>query len=85
MSANTKEEKRAANAGGMSGQQALNFVGDIKSEFKKVTWTSPEELKVYTNVVVTGTFLFGLSVYFMDLFFQNCLAGLNAILRFIMG
>ena len=79
------EDKRPQSAGTFSRKQALNFVGDIKSEFKKVSWTSAEELKVYTNVVVTGTFVFGMMVYFMDLIFQNCISGLNVILRCIMG
>jgi preprotein translocase SecE subunit len=79
------EDKRPQIASTFSSKQAVNFFGDIKSEFKKVSWTSAEELKVYTNVVVIGTFVFGMMVYLMDLLFQNCIFGLNFILRFIMG
>ena len=85
MSMKIMEDKRLESTEGFSSKQVINFFGDIKSEFKKVSWTSQEELKVYTNVVVTGTFVFGLSVYFMDMLFQSCIFGLNTILRFIMG
>lgn len=66
-------------------QSAINFVGDIKSEFSKVSWTSQEELKVYTKVVITATFLFGMAVYFMDILIQTTLGGLNMALRMITG
>lgn len=63
----------------------VNFVGEIKSEFKKVSWTSKEELRTYTKIVVGATFLFGLGVYFMDLIIQSALSALNIALRFITG
>ena len=62
-----------------------NFVGDIKSEFKKISWTSKDELKVYTKVVVGGTFIFGMMVYAMDLIIQTALKTLNFVLTFITG
>ena len=57
----------------------FNFVGDIKSELKKVTWTSKEELQLYTKIVVMATFLCGMGIYFVDLFIQGLLATINAI------
>ncbi len=63
----------------------FNFVGDIKSEFKKISWTSKEELKVYTKVVVAFTFVFGMAVLFADVMIQKCLAGLNIAIRLITG
>lgn len=69
----------------LSDTGVVNFVGDIKTEFKKVSWTSKEELKTYTKIVVAATFLFGLGVYFMDLFIQTALSALNFALRFITG
>ncbi len=47
------------------------FMGDIKDELKKISWTSPEELKVYTQIVVGATFFFGMGIYFIDLTHPN--------------
>jgi preprotein translocase subunit SecE len=63
----------------------VNFVGEIKSEFSKVSWTTKEELRAYTKIVVGATFVFGLGVYFMDLIIQTSLDTLNFAIRFITG
>jgi preprotein translocase subunit SecE len=68
-SGNTKES--------VSGKKIFDFIGDIKTEFKKITWTEKEELKTYTKIVVGTTFLFGMMIYFIDLIIQGVLAGLN--------
>lgn len=61
------------------------FVGGIKEELQKINWTSPEELKVYTQIVVVTTFLFGMGIYFVDLLIQICLNGLGMIARLFAG
>lgn len=85
MSVRVMEEKRSKAAKVISGKKAFDFVGDIKTELKKVSWTNREELKVYTKVVVGVTFFFGLAVYFADVCIQYGLAGLNTVLRLITG
>lgn len=65
--------------------EVKNIVGEIKSEFNKVSWTSKDELKVYTKVVVAGTFVFGMMVYAMDIAIQATLKTLNFVLTFITG
>ncbi|NGX42014.1 MAG: Protein translocase subunit SecE [Chlamydiae bacterium] len=79
------EEKRTQNSEQVNAKKIFDFISDIKSEFKKISWTSREELIVYTKVVVGATFVFGFGVYLMDVFFQNFLAGLNIALRVITG
>lgn len=61
------------------------FVGEVKEEIQKITWTSPEELKVYTQIVVGATFICGMGIYFMDLFIQGILTGLALAVRLIAG
>lgn len=63
--------------------QWRNFLGDIKDEFKKISWTSPEELRSYTKIVVAGTFLLGMGIYLMDLTIQGVLSGLNFLMRLL--
>ena len=65
--------------------QWKNFLGDIKSEFSKISWTSPEELRTYTKIVVAGTFIFGMGIYLMDIIIQTVLSGLNGFMSLIAG
>ncbi len=86
MSVKVMNDKRVQQqAENLSETGFVNFVGEIKSEFKKVSWTSKEELNTYTKIVVAATFLFGLGVYFMDVIIQTGLSTLNIALRFIAG
>ena len=66
-------------------KRVQEFVTDIKSEIHKITWTSREELLVYTKIVVGATFIFGMSIYLLDLMIQGTLGGLNLLLNFISG
>ncbi|MEM1282037.1 MAG: preprotein translocase subunit SecE [Chlamydiota bacterium] len=66
-------------------KQATNFFADVKTEFKKITWTSKEELQVYTKIVVGATFLCGMGVYFIDLLIRGGLSMLEGLTRFIFG
>ena len=58
------ENKKVKSMEGYTAKGAFDYLEDIKAEFKKVSWTSREELQVYTKVVVGATFVFGMSVYF---------------------
>ncbi len=69
----------------MSGWKPQEFVGEIKDEFKKISWTSPEELKVYTQIVVGATFFFGMGIYLLDLTIQGVLNSLGLVIRWISG
>lgn len=69
----------------LTAKKAQNFVADVKSEIQKINWTSREELTVYTKIVVLATFLFGMSIYFLDLLIQGTLSGLSLLLRLISG
>ncbi len=66
-------------------KQFPEFVGDVKAEFKKITWTSKEELIVYTQAVVGATFALGLGVYVVDLAIQTSLWALGRVVHFVVG
>lgn len=63
----------------------LAFFGNIKEEFSKITWTSPEELRLYTKVVVAATFLLGLAIYSIDLVIQGGLAVISGLFKAVFG
>jgi len=85
VSANMMERKKSQRTDAISSKKMFAFFGDVKIEFKKISWTSKGELQVYTKIVIAATFLFGLVVYFMDVLIQQCLSAINVVLRFITG
>jgi preprotein translocase subunit SecE len=67
----------------LSGWKPRELVGQMKEEIRKITWTSPQELKVYTQIVVGATFAFGMTIYLLDLLIQSSLDGLAFIMRWM--
>lgn len=63
--------------------QVADFIGEIKAELKRISWTNPDELKTYTKIVVGATFVFGMGIYFMDLLIQAGLWILESALRLV--
>lgn len=61
------------------------FLADVKGELKKISWTTPAELKTYTKIVIAATFCFGMGVYLIDLTIQLVLKTLESAIRLIGG
>jgi len=80
-----KKNHSAAGAKAIEGKKIVEFVGDVKDELKKVDWTDKEEIKVYTKVVVVGSFLFAMLVYLVDLLIQGVLGGVNMLVKAMIG
>jgi preprotein translocase subunit SecE len=66
-------------------KQAFDFVGEVKAELGRISWTSADELKLYVKVVVGATFAFGLGIYLVDLVIQSMLRGLGVIVHAFIG
>ncbi len=62
-----------------------SLLGDIKAEFKKITWTEPDALRTYTKVVVGATFAVGLGVYVIDLGIQLGISILEFVVKGLVG
>lgn len=77
-SSETAEEK-------LSKASIGEFVGDVKAEIGKITWTSREEMQTYVKVVVGATFFFGMGIYLVDVLIQGVLNGLSVLTRWIGG
>lgn len=69
----------------LSSKKVRDFVADVKSEIQKITWTSRDELIFYTKLVVGATFVFGMTIYVLDLVIQGTLGSLNFLLHLISG
>jgi len=62
-----------------------NYFREVQAELKKVTWTTKNELVSCTKIVLGTTLVFGLVIYFADLFIRNILLLINFIARFLFG
>jgi len=80
-----KKSRSNASSKKSQGLKVVNFIGDVKQELNKVDWTSKDELKSYTKIVLVSIFVFGMFVYFIDLFIQSFLGGINVLVKFITG
>ncbi len=54
-------------------KQFFTWIGELKEELKKVSWTTQAELLFCTKVVLWSTLLFGLGIYVVDLVIKGCL------------
>ena len=61
------------------------FLSQVKEEMGKVSWTSKEELRGSTKIVLIATFALGFGIYLVDLFLRSSLDGLANIVRMITG
>lgn len=77
--------KKATKEGRRDVKKIAHFIGDVKQELKRVEWTSKDELKSYTKIVLISTFLFGFFIYLIDLTIQGVLGGINFIISALFG
>lgn len=78
-------EKKSTQAESFKKFKAREWIEEIKQEVKTISWTTPEELRVYTQIVVAATFFFGMGVYLVDLTIHGALNLLTAISRWLVG
>jgi preprotein translocase subunit SecE len=79
------EVKKANNTPQFDGKRAVEFFGEVKQEFKAISWTPKNELTTYTKVVIGSTFVFGMFIYMVDLVIQGTLQGLSLFVKLIGG
>ncbi len=80
-----KKSRSTSSSKKLRGRKVVDFVGDVKQELNKVEWTNKEELKSYTKIVLVSMFVFGMFVYFIDLYIQSFLGGINLLVKFFTG
>lgn len=76
-----KDHQSTVNAQAWTAKRFQNFVTDLRGEVQKITWTNRDELIVYTKIVVAAAFVFGMSIYSLDLIIQGVLSGLAYVLH----
>lgn len=63
----------------------VGYLQELKKELKQVTWTSKDELMMFTKIVVAATFAFGLGIYGIDILIKVCLTGFKGLIHLIFG
>lgn len=79
---NAKKSEKAMTGTARKGEP---YLSQLKSEFKKITWTDREQLLVYTKIVVGATFFFGIGIYTVDVLIRSVLSALELIGRTFFG
>ncbi|MBS0623380.1 MAG: preprotein translocase subunit SecE [Verrucomicrobia bacterium] len=80
-----KKEQTQSSVNSSSQQKLVGFMGEVKKELGRIEWTSQEELKAYTKIVVACMFAFGFSIYVIDLVIRGCLGGMNLFIKLLTG
>lgn len=57
----------------------LNFLRDVRSEVKKVTWPSRQEVYSTTLVVIFATIFFAFYLFFMDIIFSWVISNIKSL------
>lgn len=63
----------------------MGYLAELKKELRQVTWTSKDELIMFTKIVVGATFALGLGIYGADLLIKGCLTGFKTLIHLIFG
>lgn len=66
-------------------KKKVSYLREVQNELKKVTWTSKEELLFCTKAVIMATFIFGLTIYAVDLGIRGVLELAANFVRMIFG
>jgi preprotein translocase subunit SecE len=68
-----------------SKKSGVSYIQELKEELKKVSWTSREELRFATKMVVMTTLLFGIGIYLVDFLIKGSLEVVRTVIHFIFG
>ena len=60
-----KAEKKSDKKPGIF-RRLLNYLGDVRSEMRRVVWPSKEELKSYSVAIIAMLIVFGVVIWLVD-------------------
>lgn len=66
-------------------KKKVTYIREVQNELKKVTWTSKDELKTCTKIVIGSTFVFGIGIYVVDLIIRGALNTISGFVHLIGG
>ena len=57
----------------------LNYLGDVRSEMKRVVWPSKDELKTYSVAIIAMLIVFGVVIWLVDSGIVAALVGYTSL------
>lgn len=65
----------------VSGQKrTVSFLTEVKQEFKRIEWSTKEELRQQVKIVLIGIFVSGMLIYGIDLVIRSLLGLINFLI-----
>ncbi|MDI6846428.1 MAG: preprotein translocase subunit SecE [Candidatus Saccharicenans sp.] len=61
-------------------KRLVNFLRDVRSELKRVTWPSKQEVYGTTVIVIITVFFFGFYLFFVDVLFSWIIAQIKLLI-----
>ncbi len=61
-------------------KRLVNFLKDVRSELKRVTWPSKQEVYGTTVIVIITVFFFGFYLFFVDVLFSWIIAQIKLLI-----
>jgi preprotein translocase subunit SecE len=80
-----KQQEGRAQEAALKKFKLRDWIEQLKREIKTIHWSSMDELRLYTQIVVGATFAFGMGVYLVDLLINGILDTLTWLSRFLIG
>ena len=80
--AEKKPEKKAAKKSDKKPgifRRFLNYLGDVRSEMKRVVWPSKDELKSYSVAIIAMLIVFGVVIWLVDSGIVAALVGYTSL------
>jgi preprotein translocase subunit SecE len=68
-----------------SRKSLFTHIQELKDELKKVSWTTQEELKFSTKIVIWSVLIFGMGIYLVDFVIKGGLEFVKTVVHFIFG
>ena len=76
--AEKKPEKKSDKKPGVF-RRLANYLGDVRSEMKRVVWPSKEELKSYSSAIIVMLIIFGVVIWLVDSGIVAALVGYTSL------
>ncbi len=75
----------SSNMEALTKEKKPSYFRQVQQEFKKISWTSKEELILSTKIVIISTFLFALGIYIADISIKSVFSLISNLARLITG
>lgn len=62
-----------------------SYLQELKDELRKVSWTTKDELRTSSKIVIGAIFAFGVGIYITDLVVKGALDSVSLLVKLLWG